>query len=165
MTEYDSFRASVAASPVLQERWHAATEALIAEAKSRWGVDLTKEDLAESNNSALKLLVLTGERIGDPLETMAQNMPAIRRAKESRELRDAIEQEEHADHAAATEELYALNPIERIRAWRAAGGGQEETPKEQPSQMSAAERAAAIKRLETLRGSARISEARRLGLA
>ena len=63
---------------------------LISEARERCGVEFTKEDLANSDNSALRLFVLTGEKIGDPLETMAQTMPQIKRSVEAREPREAI---------------------------------------------------------------------------
>lgn len=74
----DTFRQLVAQSPELQARWHTITDDLINTAKSRWGVDIAKEDLATI--SAVKLFTLTGEKIGDPLEQMAQSMPAIKRA-------------------------------------------------------------------------------------
>lgn len=166
MDSTESFRANVAASPELQTRWHAATEALISEARERWGVDLTKEDLAASDNSALRLFVLTGEKIGDPLQAMAQTLPAIKRAIESRELRDAITREDHANHAAVMAEWDSLSPqakMQKAREIEAAAPAA--PPKVEPAEMTREEHAKALHRLSTLRGSARITEARRLGLA
>lgn len=163
MTNTETFRASVAASPELQARWHMISEALINEARSKWGVDLTKEDLADSDNSALRLFVLTGEKIGDPLETMAQTLPAIKRAKEVRELRDAITREDHAQHDAAMAEWDSLSMHEKMRRAREIEAAKP-VGNDEPEALSAEQKAAALKRLSTLRVSAKIAEARRLGM-
>lgn len=166
MSASDTFRASVAASPELQARWHMISEALINEARSKWGVDLTKEDLADSDNSALRLFVLTGEKIGDPLKTMAQTLPSIKRAIESRELRDAITREDHTNHAAAMAEWDSLSPQAKMQKAREIEAAAPPKPKlEEPVEMTREEQVAALNRLSNLRGSARIAEARRLGLA
>ncbi len=164
MNNTDSFRANVAASPELQARWHTITEALISEARDKWGVELTKEDLADSNNSSLRLFVLTGEKIGDPLEQMQQTLPALKKAQEVRELRDAITREDHAEHDAAMQELEALAPAARMAKAREMGANFDGAVNEEPASMNAEQKAAALKRLATLRGSAKIAEARRLGL-
>jgi hypothetical protein len=164
MNDTANFRANVAASPELQARWHTITEALIDEARNKWGVELTKEDLANSDNSALRLFVLTGEKIGDPLGQMQQTLPALKKAQELRGLRDAITREDHAQHDAAMQELETLAPASRMAKAREMGATFDSATNEGPVSMSAEQKAAALKRLSTLRGSARITEARRLGL-
>lgn len=165
MSNTETFRANVAASPELQQRWHAVTDTLISEAQERWGVNLTKEDLANSDNSALRLMVLTGEKIADPLEQMARTMPQIKRAIESRELRDAITREDHANHAAAVAEWDAMSPSAKMQKARQIEDSAPMATQAEPRELTREEHAKALHRLQTLRGSARITEARRLGLA
>lgn len=160
----DTFRAQVAASPELQARWHTITDQLISEAREKLGVELEKQDLASL--SAVKLFVYTGEMIGDALEQCQKTLPAMKKAVELRELREAISREDHANHESALEALNSKSPAERMRLARESGAtlpGAESG--DEPEPMAPNAKAAALARLSNLRGSARIAEARRLGLS
>lgn len=161
----DNFRAIVAQSPELQARWHTITDTLIAEAKAKFGVDLAKEDLADM--TTVRLFTMTGEMIGDPLEQMQQTIPALKQAAKVRELREAITREDHPNHTTAVEELTSKSPAERMRLAREGGATLPGAygPDDSASELTPAEREAAIQRIAKLRGGAKIAEARRLGLS
>lgn len=162
-TTIESFRANVATSPVLLERWNAYTDQILAELAAD-GINVAKEDLAKLDS--VRLYVLTGEVFGDYKEQARLALPELARAAEARELREAIAREDHARHAEALDQLDGMTPEKKLQHARSIGAvaGPRKGSATKRSDMTADDKAAALARIEKMPRSMRIGEARRLGL-
>lgn len=163
MNNIENFKAIVANNPPALERWNSFTETAIQKA-AQAGITITKEDLATL--TSVRIFVLTGQESGDWEEEAKVNLPAFKRSAEAAALRDQLANEEAAEHAEATAKLDAMTPEQRMRFARENGAAFDPAlGKEKAApQLNAAEKAAALARINKLRGGAKIAEARRLGL-
>jgi len=159
----DSFRDIVANSPKLQANFHTLTDKIIAESKAEFGVVLEKNDLVDLH--AVRVATLSGdERLGDTWrsELIATNI-AVKKSVAARELGAALANVESPQHKKVQEDWDRLSIHQRMARARELDAAK---PKQAaPAPLTGADRAKAIRDIQTLRGGARISAARKAGLA
>ncbi|MEM6635536.1 MAG: hypothetical protein AAF667_06555 [Pseudomonadota bacterium] len=155
MQDTENFRAIVAESDLLRERWLTLSSQIIAECADQFGETVDRESLMMLNS--VRLSVLTGETFDWRAEAQ-QQLPALKRASELADIKRRVE----AEDAAAIAELDDLPPSERLSKAHAMGLGQHEAP----AQLSDEEKMTEALRINSMRlsGVQRLAEARKAGL-
>ena len=157
MQDTENFRALVASSDVLRERWLTITSKIIAECADKFGETLDRESLAALNS--VRLATLTGDDFDWRAEAQ-QQLPALKRAAEYAAIREKVQAE---DAQAIAAEFDHLDPNARMAKARATCIGQKV---EAPVVLSEQEKLDAATRINGLRLSPqqRMAEARKAGL-
>jgi len=158
----ENFKNIVASSPELQARWHAITDKMAGKVRADFGVNLTKEEMADM--ASVRLAVLSGdESLLSTFDTEIQRHPGVAKAAKERELVRILSDKDDPAHDHARTEWDSLSPHEKIRRAREIDAAK---PAPKPREkLSVEEQAQALKDVSKLRGSARIAEARRRGVA
>jgi len=156
------FKHLVSSSVQLQNRWGTITDQLADQIQSDFGVAVTKSQLAELE--CVRLAVLSGDT--DLLATFdveVQRIPAVRTAVKSQELISALSNVEDPAHKQSQEEWKKLSIQQRMSRARELDAAKPKAAA--PAPLTGADRAKAIRDIQTLRGGARIAAARKAGLA
>lgn len=157
MQDQENFRAIVADSDILRERWLTLSSKIIAECADTLGETVDRESLMSLNS--VRLAVLTGDDFDWRAEAQ-QQLPALKRASELAEIKRRVEAE---DAAAIAAEFDDLPPRERMTKAHSMGIGQKAGA---PAQLSDEEKMDAATRINGMRlsGAQKIAEARKAGL-
>ena len=129
------------------------------------GIRVTLDDLMEL--SAVRLHAMTGQAVGDWKAEAHAQLPAFKRAAQEREAFQAIMDTQAERHEEELAKVNAMKPEDRISTARAMGATSAMMKGSQTKRdLTPEETAAAVRQIENsgVRGSARIAEARRLGL-
>jgi len=117
LRDLENFRAIVADSDLLRERWLTKTSEIIAECEARYGEVLDRESLMQL--TSVRLFVLTGDPDTDWKPEALQQLPALRRATELADLKRRIEEEDSS--AVVSAEFDGLSPTEKMAKSRELG--------------------------------------------
>lgn len=157
MQDQENFRAVVAASDLLRERWLTLSSTIIAECADSFGETIDRESLMALNS--VRLAVLTGDDFDWRAEAQ-QQLPALKRATELAEIKRRIEEE---DAQAVFEEFDGLSGPERLAKARELGICSRAEDNSKPTLEQQSKEAARINGLN-LSPQQRMAEARRAGL-
>ncbi|OOY02855.1 hypothetical protein [Thioclava sp. F28-4] len=153
MTE--TFDNILASDQLAQARFEAASAKLIANA-AQIGIELTPDDCKQV--ASVRLACLTDMGLTDSALEEAKRLPQVALAAQKAELARQLSDSESAAHA----EISRLNPTQRLSLGREIEAAR---PREERATLSPEETAAAMRAIQALPASARLSYARKVGLA
>lgn len=159
---FDDFRAQVAGSPVLRERFERIADHIIDAVADKHGVQITRSDAV--NLPVVRVSTYSGSEDFLNWQDEAVLIPAVQKAQEAKRVHNALSSHENTPEAQAVRDrVGSMTPIERMRYFRA-NGLDKVQPKKQD--LSSEKRGELERQLEmTSDPASRIAIGRKLGLA